>query len=86
MRHFLKLYHFGRFLTFVDQAKERVMEEGVSMKAKEEDESEWRQTWGPVAHTSRPRRMREKEEKADKKERDVRPSRGAQVREEESRA
>ena len=42
-------------------AKEKVTEERVSMKVKEEDlatkeerrrsGSEWRQTWGPVAHT-----------------------------------
>ena len=59
-----------------EKAKERVMEERVSMKAKEEDlvakedswrrgrkrrnGSEWRQTWGPVAHTPKPCRIRER--------------------------
>ena len=58
------------------EAKERVMEEKVSTKANEEDSAkenskrrrrerrsgtEWRQTWRPVAHTSRPRWIQEKE-------------------------
>ena len=52
------------------KAKEKVTEERVSMKAKEEPEvkeqssgAEWRLTWGQVAHTPRPRRTREKKKR-----------------------
>ena len=63
------------------KAKEKVTEERVNMKAKEEDlatkentqrrgrerrsGSEWRQTWGPVAHTPRPCRIRKRREMAE---------------------